>query len=139
MTVLIGCQLGVMFKLFDFEFQLCQDSFIFLKESLHFIVIGINDHEFILKFFGFPLLVLKLITEFLTLEFLVFDLFLVEVNVFRGFEVCGLFSGKFGGLFLQLLLEGIEFLLGFFVQGFQLVDGGFVLFVNGDLIPERGL
>ncbi len=50
-SVLIGSELGIMLKLFDFELKFGEDPLIVLKEGLNFVVIGIDNHELIFEFF----------------------------------------------------------------------------------------
>ena len=50
-SILIGCELGIMLKLLDFELEFYEDPLIILKECLNLIVIGIDNHELIFEFF----------------------------------------------------------------------------------------
>jgi hypothetical protein len=79
--VLIGGELGIMLQLLDLKLEFGKDSFIVLEQGLDLIVISIDDHELILKFFRLSFLVFKLIVEFLGLEFLFLNLFLIEIDV----------------------------------------------------------
>jgi hypothetical protein len=50
-SILIGSELGIMLKLLDFELEFGEDPLVVLKECLNLIVIGIDNHELIFKFF----------------------------------------------------------------------------------------